>query len=62
MATSKRGPIVYVDEFLENRGMKNLIQTQANNQIGTIDGDQINKQNAPKVKRKGYVRINQPKK
>lgn len=62
MATSKNSPIVYVEDFIENRGMKSLIEAQANTQTGTIDDRQINGQDAPKVKKKGYVRINQPKK
>ena len=62
MATSKNGPIVYVGDFVENRGMRTLIEEQANTQIGTINNNKINGQDAPKVKRKGYIRINQPKK
>lgn len=62
MSTSKKGPIVYVEDFIENRGMKTLIENQANTQTGTIDTTKVNGKNAPKVKTKGYVRINQPKK
>jgi len=62
MSTSKQGPIVYVEDFVENRGMRSLIESQAKTQTGTIDSNQITGKNAPKVKRKSYVRINQPKK
>ena len=62
MATSKNGPIVYVEDFLENRGMKTLIENQAKTQAGTIDSNQVNSKNAPKVRKRIYVRINQPKK
>jgi len=62
MSASQKGPIVSVGEFVENRGMRTLIESQANNQIGTVDNSKINGQNGPKVKRKGYVRINQPDK
>ena len=61
MATSKNNP-VYIPTLIENRGMKDVIEAQANIQTGTIDSRQINGTNAPKVKRKGYIRINQPKK
>lgn len=56
------GPIIYVEDFIDNRGMKTLIESQANTQTGTLDTSKNNGNNAPKVKRKGYVRINQPKK
>jgi len=56
------GPIIYVEDFLENRGMETLIKSQANTQTGTLNNTSANGKNAPKVKRKGYVRINQPKK
>ena len=62
MASSKNSPIIYVRDFIENRGMKTLIEAQANIQTGTVDGSQFNDKNAPKVKKKGYVRLNQPKK
>lgn len=64
MATSKKGPIVYVEDFLETRGMKSLIESQAKIQTGTIGNNQITGKNAPKVKKrsKSYIRINQPKK
>ena len=62
MSKSKNGPIVYVEDFIENRGMKSLIETQAKTQTGTIGGNQVNGKNAPKVKKRSYVRINQPKK
>ena len=62
MSTSKKGPIVYVEDFVENRGMKSLIESQAKIQTGTIDSNQVIGKNAPKVKKRSYVRINQPKK
>ena len=62
MSTSKNGPIIYVEDFIENRGMKPLIEAQANTQTGTIDNNQVIGKNAPKVKKRSYVRINQPKK
>ena len=62
MSTNKTGPIVYVEDFVENRGMKSLIESQAKTQTGTIDNRQINGKNAPKIKKRSYVRINQPKK
>ena len=62
MSTSKKGPIVYVEDFVENRGMKSLIESQAKIQTGTIDNNQVVGKNAPKVKKRSYVRINQPKK
>ncbi len=62
MSTSKNGPIVYVEDFVENRGMKSLIESQAKTQTGTIGNNQMNGKNAPKVKKRSYVRINQPKK
>ena len=62
MGMSKNGPIISVHEFLDNRGMKPLIESQANVQTGTVPNRQINGKDAPKVIRKTYVRINQPKK
>lgn len=62
MGASKNSPIIYVGDFVENRGMKPLIESQANTQTGIVGSSLINGQNAPKVKRKSYVRINQPKK
>ena len=62
MSTSKQGPIVYVEDFVENRDMKSLIESQAKTQTGTIVSNQINGKNAPKVKKRSYVRIKQPKK
>ena len=66
MSTSKKGsiagPIVYVDDFVENRGMKSLIESQAKTQMGTTGNNQVAEKNAPKVKKRSYVRINQPKK
>lgn len=62
MSTKKSGPIIYVEDFIENRGMKSLIESQAKTQMGTIGGNQINEKSTPKVKKRSYVRINQPKK
>jgi len=62
MTTIKQGPIVYVEDFVENRGMKSLIESQAKTQTGTIDSNQTTGKHAPKVKKRSYVRINQPKK
>ena len=62
MATSKNGPIISVENFVDNRGMRPLIESQANIQTGTVNSSEVNGKNAPKVKRKDYIRINQPKK
>ena len=60
--SQKNGPIVYVEDFIESRGMKSLIESKANIQTGTIDDANVKGKNSPKVKKLDYKRINQPKK
>ena len=55
-------PIIYVEDFIDNRGMKSLINSQANTQTGTLNTSKNNGNSAPKVKKLDYKRINQPKK
>ena len=56
------GPIIYTQDFIDNRGMRTLIELQANTQTGTLGNSKNNGNNAPKVKKLDYKRINQPKK
>ena len=62
MTKKKIEPVVYHGNLMDHIDVNAMIRIQANTQTGTLNNSKNNGNGAPKVKTKGYVRINQPKK